>query len=204
MYEVLRRAMSSSSIYGYFLQALPITIIIGSLYILLRMIYLRKQKRQIAWGRETIRLLFVCYLIGLCSLVILPANFWLRVYDAIFFGGWENIGPLFRKGSISLTPILVLYLSGNSDLSVWDIEMLIGNIVMFIPFGLFLSLIVKKLNRQKAIIVAVLIPFVVELLQLVLGRSFDIDDLICNFLGIVVGFFIAFRIKMSKASYAGD
>ena len=35
----------------------------------------------------------------------------------------------------------------------------------------------------------------IELFQLILGRSFDIDDWICNFLGIIIGFFIAVGIK---------
>lgn len=46
--------------------------------------------------------------------------------------------------------------------------------------------------------VAIAVPFIVELLQMVFGRSFDIDDLICNFIGIVVGFFIAYAIKDRK------
>ena len=42
--------------------------------------------------------------------------------------------------------------------------------------------------------VAVLTPVCVEVLQLVFGRSFDVDDLICNFIGILAGAALAFAI----------
>ena len=32
---------------------------------------------------------------------------------------------------------------------------------------------------------SILIPFTIEIIQLVVGRSFDIDDLAMNFLGIL-------------------
>lgn len=46
------------------------------------------------------RLLFVCYLTGLCSLVLLPIGFWRDVFDGIFFGWWEEMVPLFKLGEI--------------------------------------------------------------------------------------------------------
>ena len=55
-----------------------------------------------------------------------------------------------------------------------------------------------SVNRKNIFVVAIAVPFIVELLQMVFGRSFDIDDLICNFIGIVVGFFIAYIIKDRK------
>ena len=139
----------------------------------------------------------MCYLTGLCSLVILPANFWLSLFDAIFFGWWEEIGIFFNFGEINLIPTIVMCLSGNYSLGSWVKEMLIGNIIMFMPFGFFLPFIVKKISKKTAFIISLATPIVVEFLQLFIGRSFDVDDLICNFLGITIGFVIAGIIKKS-------
>ena len=195
IYNLFRMEMISGTILGYFLQAVPITIVVGILYAVCRLVFLKHRNCHIVWLSETMRLLFVCYLTGLCSLVILPLGFWVDVFDGIFFGWWEEMGPFFRLGEISLIPTIVRCLSGEYSLGSWVKEMIVGNVVMFIPFGFFLPFVTKKLNRTNIFVIAAAVPIIVELFQLILGRSFDIDDLICNFLGIIIGFFIAVGIK---------
>ena len=195
IYNSFRMEMNSGTILGYFLQAVPITIVVGISYAVCRLVFLKQRNGNIAWMPETMRLLFVCYLTGLCSLVILPVGFWLDVFDGIFFGWWEEMGPFFRLGEISLIATIVKCLSGEYSLGSWVKEMLIGNVLMFIPFGFFFLFVTEKLNRKNIFAIAVAVPIIVELFQLILGRSFDIDDLICNFLGIIIGFFIAVGIR---------
>lgn len=195
IYNFFRMEMNSGSILGYFLQAVPITIVVGIVYLILRFAFLKRKNRRIVWFSEIMRLLFVCYLTGLCSLVILPANFWLSFFDAIFFGWWEDMGAFFDFGEINLIPTIVKCLSGDYSLGSWVKEMIVGNIIMFMPFGFFLPFVVEKRNRRNALMISFVVPLVVEFLQLFLGRSFDIDDLICNFLGITIGFMIAGIIK---------
>ena len=187
--------MNSGTTFGYFLQAVPVTVVVGIAYTILRLVFLKRKGRRIAWLPEVMRLLFVCSLTGLCSLIILPQSFWLRFFDGIFLGWWEEMGAFFRLGEINLMPTVVEYLRGEYTLGSWVKEMLIGNIVMFIPFGFFLPFITEKLNQKNAFAIAVIVPLAVETFQLIVGRSFDIDDLICNFLGIAIGFLIAFGIK---------
>ena len=50
-------------------------------------------------------------------------------------------------------------------------------------------------EQQSILKIAVIIPIAVEIIQPIVGRSFDVDDLILNFIGIVVGYFIAVGIK---------
>ncbi len=64
--------------------------------------------------------------------------------------------------------------------------------------GVFPPICHRKGQQKKHLCGSHRCPFIVELLQMVFGRSFDIDDLICNFIGIVVGFFIGFAIKNTK------
>lgn len=137
-------------------------------------------------------------LTGLISLVVLPANFWLSFFDGIFLGWWDEMLPIFSFGEFNLVPSFIKALSGELTIGSWVKTMLIGNIAMFLPMGFFLPFVTEKINRKSIFIAATTVPFIIELLQMVFGRSFDIDDLICNFIGIAVGFFIGFAIKNTK------
>lgn len=67
---------------------------------------------------------------------------------------------------------------------------LLGNIVAFIPFGLFLPLLQhKQRHLWRIILLSFDFSLLVELLQLVSKRgSFDVDDLILNTIGGAVGY----------------
>ncbi len=187
MFEKLRMIMNSGSILGYFLQALPIALLAGAVYLVVRLCHLKGKKERVRWGAEILRVLFVCYLTGLVSLVILPANFWLWVYDGLFFGWWDQLGPLFRLGDVNLVPSVVKCLKGELSLGSWVKTMLVGNVAMFVPLGFFLPLVTRVRSRGKVLVTAAAVPLCCEVLQLLFGRSFDVDDLICNFAGIVIG-----------------
>ena len=186
--------MNSGSVMGYFLQALPVAIFVGILYVVIRIAFLKKQNRQIQWLSELLRVLFVCYLTGLVSLVVLPANFWLCFYDGIFFGWWDGLREQLHIGDVNLVPSVIKSLAGELALGSWVKTMLVYNILMFVPFGFFLPLTTKIKSFRKMLLVAAITPVCMEVLQLVFGRSFDADDLICNFIGILAGAALAFAI----------
>ncbi len=194
MFQKFRSIMNSGSVMGYFLQALPVAIFVGILYVVIRITFLKKQNRQIQWLSELLRVLFVCYLTGLVSLVVLPANFWLCFYDGIFFGWWDGLREQLHIGDVNLVPSVIKSLAGELSLGSWVKTMFVYNILMFVPFGFFLPLTTKIKSFRKMIWVAAAMPVCVEVLQLVFGRSFDADDLICNFIGILAGAALAFAI----------
>ena len=132
------------------------------------------------------------------NIVVLPVNFWLKVYDGIFFGWWGELGSFFSLGEFNLVPAIVKIMKGELVLGSWVKEMLVGNILMFVPFGFFLPFITKKVSQKNIFLIAAVVPLVVEVFQLLLGRSFDVDDLICNFVGIIAGYFSAFALKSIK------
>ncbi len=198
MFSWFRSIMNSGSVLGYFFQAVPITCFVGIIYVIIRVVVVKRNKFKVEWLKEIMKLIFTCYLTGLISLVVLPANFWLDFFDGIFFGWWDGILPIFSFGGFNLVPSLIKALSGELTIGSWVKTMLIGNIAMFLPMGFFLPFVTKKVNRKNIFAVAIVIPVIVEVLQIVFGRSFDIDDLICNFIGIVIGFFITSVIKDKK------
>lgn len=69
---------------------------------------------------------------------------------------------------------------------------LVGNVIMFIPLGLFLPLIFRKLRKwHKTLLCTALIITAVEIAQLLtLVGSCDVDDLILNLAGSTVGYIL--------------
>ena len=74
---------------------------------------------------------------------------------------------------------------------------LLGNVVMFVPLGLFLPLIFTRLRKLwRTLFTVTLLIAVVEIAQLfTLLGSCDVDDLILNLLGAALGYGIYKRIK---------
>ena len=63
------------------------------------------------------------------------------------------------------------------------------NVVLFIPLGILAPLIFKKMDKLKYIFGAGLgFSMFIELSQLLNNRSTDIDDLILNTVGAIIGF----------------
>ena len=103
----LRFQMNDASVWAYFLQTLPISLIAGIIYAVVRFVKRKRKDCPIRLLDETIKLLFVCYLTGLISLVVLPANFWLHIYDGIFLGWWNEMPPIFSFGGFNLVPTII-------------------------------------------------------------------------------------------------
>ena len=69
-------------------------------------------------------------------------------------------------------------------------KQVIGNILMFIPFGYFVTSYCKIKGLGKITIVSILSSLVIEWVQHFIGRSFDVDDIILNVIGGVIGFLL--------------
>ena len=184
MYQLL----VSGTVLGLFLQVVPITCLVGVLYAVWRYGKIRRGSPFSGWGPEAVRLLFVCYLTGLVNLVLVPNNLWTAIWAYLFIGySGCQVGPLFTL-EFNLVPRLFLWATGQITLGSWTKTMLVGNILMFLPMGFFLPLVSGKMRGGNILKAALLIPVAVEIFQPLVGRSFDVDDILCNLLGILAGF----------------
>lgn len=190
MYQLL----VSGGVVGLFLQVVPITCLVGIIYAVYRCIRIKKQQLSVKWGIEILRWLFVCYLTGLINLTLVPSNLWSHIWALIYVGYSGTQIELFN-GTFNFTPTIFKIISGELTFGSWVKTMLVGNFLMFVPMGLFLPFVSTKINGKSILKIAVIIPIAVEIIQPIVGRSFDVDDLILNFIGIVVGYFIAVGIK---------
>ncbi len=66
----------------------------------------------------------------------------------------------------------------------------VGNIVIFIPFGYFISKYIKPNKMLPILIVSLISSTTVEFVQLCIGRSFDVDDILLNAVGSLLGFLL--------------
>ena len=77
---------------------------------------------------------------------------------------------------------------------------IVGNVTMFIPSGIILPVLYKKLNSfWKVVGAGAQMSLCIEILQLPFSvRATDIDDLILNLFGIAVGYGIFVLIRKLK------
>jgi glycopeptide antibiotics resistance protein len=71
------------------------------------------------------------------------------------------------------------------------IENLAGNIIGFSPFGIILPLLSKRFQKLSRVTLATFfLSLTFELIQLIFEfGSFDVDDLILNTIGGIIGYF---------------
>lgn len=82
----------------------------------------------------------------------------------------------------------------------------LGNLLIFLPLGMFIPLLFKKYKgMSKIMATSIVISFSIEILQIALKiGQFDVDDVILNTFGAMIGFlllkFINGAISLSKGS----
>ncbi|EPY6470986.1 VanZ family protein [Clostridium sporogenes] len=94
---------------------------------------------------------------------------------------FEMVKEVFNTARVENIPgnEVMLYLGAN----------ILGNILMFGPLGLLLPLLWKCFRKfSKTVLFGFLVSFAIEFSQLFLARGTDIDDLILNTIGTMLGY----------------
>lgn len=65
----------------------------------------------------------------------------------------------------------------------------IGNMIMFMPYGFFVSYFLKEKKALTVFLLSFIISLTIETTQLMIGRVFDVDDIMLNLLGGVIGYY---------------
>ena len=68
----------------------------------------------------------------------------------------------------------------------------------FVLFGLIVSSYIKPKTVVPPIIISLLVSATVEFVQLNIGRSFDVDDIILNVVGGLIGFLLYIGLSAIK------
>lgn len=64
----------------------------------------------------------------------------------------------------------------------------IGNIVIFIPYGFFINYFTKNKKLWVSVLLGIFLSGTIEMTQYFIGRIFDIDDILLNSMGMLLGF----------------
>lgn len=142
---------------------LIITIILSSL----RVAYLVKYKEKFVYYEEMLKLGFMVYIISLFYVVTFQDVSWSTSnfipFKEIF--RYQLFSPSFIKN-------------------------VFGNMIMFMPYGFFISYFLKLDKKRYVIFLSLLTSVTIEVTQMIIGRVFDVDDILLNVIGGILGYLI--------------
>ena len=145
----------------------PLVLFVSVVAITLRAFYIFKGSRKVVIYKEVLALVFIIYI--LCLYHVLT---------------YQNTG----YAGVNFTPFkeMFRYTFGSQKF----MKNIVGNIILFIPFGFFTS---YYLNHKKAIVpafITLVVSLCAEGIQYHIGRIFDVDDIILNVLGGFLGYLL--------------
>ena len=139
------------------------TIILSSM----RITYLIIKKEKLVLYRELAYLLFVVYLLSLFYIVTFQD---------------DNYGT----SNLTFFTEMFRYEFGSRLF----IKNFVGNILLYMPFGLFVTAYLNSNKIFPTILLTIISSVSIEFVQLLIGRVFDVDDIILNIIGALLGYFI--------------
>lgn len=145
----------------------PVIIIITVIACSIRLAYIINNNKEFCFYKELFMLLFVIYVMCLFEIV--------TVQD-------------YNYGSSNFIPFHEIFrYEVGSRLFVKNI---LGNILLFLPYGYFVTSLVNNRKFWPTALLTIIISITIEIVQLNIGRTFDIDDVILNTCGGVLGYYL--------------
>ena len=160
---------------GYLVKVLPIAAIIS--YVLYLPVFLIKRKE---YGKRPFIRHFVIIIFIVVVLSILYATFGTVIYDGLTFNPEHH--------NLNLKPFAWIQYMQKIGIAETE-KQTITNFVMFMPLGFIIPVVFNNLRKWwKTALCIMTFILIIETLQYVIGRSADIDDLIFNTTGALVGY----------------
>lgn len=174
-------------------------------YLIVRSILIRmKNKKHVNWWKELIRFLFAVYICMVVAVTLFPLPIG-------FPSSAENLSR-----SVNIIPFASIFKDIGQIGRAYDGDVLFmiglivrnvgGNILLLMPLGFLAPIIWDTYKKIKnTILLGLTISVSIELSQLIeslfseWARITDIDDVICNVLGSIIGYFI-YKITLKLAA----
>ncbi|WP_163101630.1 VanZ family protein [Peribacillus alkalitolerans] len=166
--------------------AISITVI----WLILKAVNILFIKKKFELKREVVNLLYYISVMVVIGLTLFP----LEIVTSS-----EEFPELNLPSNF--VPFASIYELLNSHYYMVSLKNILGNIILFVPLGFILVLKYKRINNlRNVILVGLLTSLLIELIQLTLpNRAFDIDDIILNALGTMIGFLICKVIRIEQS-----
>ncbi|RYI30386.1 VanZ family protein [Bacillus infantis] len=162
--------------------------VLGPLYLmglLVLAVWGKRKERKVTIAQYVVLLSFGIYLLCVIHLVFFPIE--------VNIGKYANQTKWYQ--TVNFIPVLTI-----------DITTFMLNVLMLVPFGMYLPFLNRRMVSLKdAAKFGFALSLAFELVQLLIrvtlgsGRSTDVNDLLANTAGAIVGFFIVkslFKIKL--------
>ncbi|MEE0699966.1 MAG: VanZ family protein [Bacilli bacterium] len=145
----------------------PMLFIFTVIIVSIRFTYLIYNKQKIVLYKEILMLCFIIYILLLYYIVTFQDNNY----------GTNNFVPFKEIFRYKITSSLF-------------IRNVVGNVLLFVPFGLFVTHYVKNKSFLPTMLLSLLVSCAIEFAQSSIGRTADIDDVILNTLGGLFGYLL--------------
>lgn len=169
----------------YGVQMLPCVLAAAVLFFCLRPWRRRRLARRGLYSgraREGALLLFVVFTMGLAALTLSPPGFWYQVLN--------GYPVTFRFGLDHSFYWRITIFQDLIQMGSWTFFMLLGNVCMFAPLGFFPALLWDRPRWWRSALTGLCASAFVEVFQLFLPRSSDINDIILNTFGALWGYWL--------------
>lgn len=163
---------------GAFDENFPMIIIFSVVIVSIRLVYIIVHKEKFVFYKELLMFLFLIYALLL---------FYVVTFQDLNYGT-NNFIPFHE---------ITRYEFGSK----YFIHNIVGNILLFIPFGFFISYIMKTKKIYAPLIISIITSLTIEFTQLKIGRTFDVDDIILNLVGAIIGYIIYLTIKLLEDKF---
>jgi len=141
----------------------PLITFVSVVAISLRIAFLKGSKRFVL-HRELMALVFIIYILCLYFVVT---------------------GQDINYGGVNLVPFKEMF---RYEIGSYKfMKNIVGNILLFIPYGFFSSYYLNNRKIGTNVIACLIATVCIETIQYHIGRVFDIDDIILNVLGGFIG-----------------
>ena len=173
--------MLRGTIMEIFSSVWPLLILVSVIVISLRITYIIKYKPKVIFYKEMIYFGFILYVLCLFYVVTFQDVSWST-------SNYVPFKEMFRY-------------SFGSRLFFKNV---VGNMLMFMHFGFFVAYILKLKKVWIMSLLSLIVSLTIETIQSIIGRVFDVDDIILNVIGAILGFLvfkIVYFLKLKSPSF---
>ena len=151
----------------------PMIVISAIIASTFRIVQLNQNEEKFIFHKEAMKLIFIIYILCLYQAV---------TYQDVSYAGANYIPfkEMFRYNV-------------GSNLFFRNV---IGNLLLFMPYGFFIALYTKAKKPIIIISLATVASLSIEITQLLIGRVFDVDDILLNIIGAIIGFLLYQLLKI--------
>jgi glycopeptide antibiotics resistance protein len=166
-------------------------------WLIFRLYRLRTSGQPVSFRRELLLLIFVVYLSGLAAVTLEPNHPSRAVAEAM-------VPVELHPDLASLTCSSALLTSGSTAQG-FCVRNARGNLLLFIPLGILLPLVWRRLRFWKGLQIAIAVSCSIELLQYVSRawgsyRTADVNDFILNVLGAGLGLGLVSLLRLRQST----